>query len=60
VTGRVVPARDPGAMAAALIELIASPERARAMGRAGRHRFEERFSAERMVAQTLAVYEELL
>jgi glycosyltransferase involved in cell wall biosynthesis len=59
-TGRIVPVRDPAALAQALRELLDNPSRAEAMGRAGRRRFEERFSAERMVAETLAVYEELL
>jgi len=60
VTGRIAPPRDDAALAAALLELIADPARARSLGEAGRRRFEERFSAERMVAETLAVYEELL
>ena len=60
VTGRVTPTRDDAALASALLELLDDPARARRMGEAGRRRFEERFSAERMVAETLAVYEELL
>ncbi len=60
VTGRVVPARNPGALAQALLELLDHPERARDMGLAGRRRFEEKFSAERMVTETLAVYGEVL
>ena len=60
VTGRVTPTRDDAALAGALLELLDDPTRARGMGEAGRRRFEERFSAERMVAETLAVYEELL
>lgn len=59
VTGRVVPVRDPGTLAAALVELLTDPERRRAMGAAGRRRFEERFSADRMVDETLKVFEEL-
>jgi glycosyltransferase involved in cell wall biosynthesis len=60
VTGCLVPVRDPQALAAALLTLIADPERASAFGRAGRQRFEERFRAERMVSETLAVYKELM
>jgi glycosyltransferase involved in cell wall biosynthesis len=60
VTGRIVPTRNPRALAGALLEVLADPARAAEMGRAGRRRFEERFSAERMVTQTLAVYEELV
>lgn len=58
VTGRTVPARSPALLAAALAEALADPARARAWGDAGRRRFEERFSAERMVDATLAVFEE--
>jgi glycosyltransferase involved in cell wall biosynthesis len=59
VTGRLVPARDADALAAALVDALASPERRIAWGRAGRERFEERFTADRMVDATLAVYAEL-
>jgi len=40
IEGRVVPVRDPAAMARALADLLADPERRRAMGRAGRARVE--------------------
>ncbi len=59
VTGRVVPVRDPAALADALVEMLADPERARTMGAAGRRRFEEKFTADRMVDGTLAVYDGL-
>lgn len=59
VTGRLVPPCDPRALAAALVEVIADPARAAALGRAGRRRFEERFTADRMVDGTLAVYAEV-
>jgi L-malate glycosyltransferase len=59
VTGRLVPPRDADALAAALVDALASPERRIAWGRAGRQRFEERFTADRMVDATLAVYAEL-
>jgi glycosyltransferase involved in cell wall biosynthesis len=58
VTGRVVPIQDPRALADALVDLLADPARRDAMGRAGRRRFEERFTVERMVEETLRVYEE--
>lgn len=60
VTGRVVPVRNPTALAEALLEVLGDDARRAAMGRAGRRRFEERFTAERMVRETLAVYEEAL
>jgi glycosyltransferase involved in cell wall biosynthesis len=59
LTGRLVPPRDPDALAAALVEVLADPARRAAWGRAGRQRFEERFTADRMVEATLAVYAEL-
>jgi D-inositol-3-phosphate glycosyltransferase len=59
VTGRLVPPRDPPALAAALVEALADPARRAAWGRAGRRRFEERFTADRMVEATLAVHAEL-
>lgn len=49
VTGILVPAREPETLAAAVGQLLDDPERARAMGRAGRRRVIERFSAEEMV-----------
>ena len=60
VTGRVVPIRDAAALAAALGDLLADPARAAGMGAAGRRRFEERFTAERMVEATLQVCAETL
>ena len=59
ITGRLVPPRDPEALAAALVEALQDPARRDAWGRAGRKRFEERFTADRMVEATLAVYAEL-
>jgi len=57
VTGRVVPVRDPAALAEALVGVLSDPARAAALGAAGRRRFEERFTAERMVTGTLAAYD---
>lgn len=45
-TGLLVPRRDPAALAGAVLELAADPERRVAMGRAGRRRVEERFRPE--------------
>jgi glycosyltransferase involved in cell wall biosynthesis len=59
-TGRLVPARDPSALAAAIRDLLAHPGRARAMGAAGRVRASDRFDEDRVVERTLAVYERLL
>jgi len=60
VHGRLVPPRDPAALAAAMIELLEQPERARQMGDAGRARVLAEFTAERMVEKTLVEYERLL
>ena len=58
VTGRVVPPRQPDALAAALTEVLTDGARREAMGQAGRARFLARFTADRMVDETLAVYAE--
>lgn len=60
VTGIVVPAEDPAALAAAMSRLIAAPAQARAMGAAGKQRVAERFTTEAMVLQTTTVYRKLL
>jgi glycosyltransferase involved in cell wall biosynthesis len=52
--GRVVP-QDPEAMAEAILDLL-EPERADAMGRAGRHLAVERYSWESTIRRTLALF----
>jgi len=59
VTGRLVPPGDPGALARALLEMLRDRGRREAMGAAGRRRFLETFTDERMVAGTLGVYGEV-
>jgi glycosyltransferase involved in cell wall biosynthesis len=59
VTGRVVPVQDPAALAEALVAVLEDPAARNRLGSAGRRRFESRFSADRMVEATLAVYGEL-
>jgi glycosyltransferase involved in cell wall biosynthesis len=59
VTGRLVPPRAPDALAAALAEVLQDRARRESMGAAGRKRFLDRFTAERMVDETLAVYAEV-
>jgi glycosyltransferase involved in cell wall biosynthesis len=58
VTGRVVPARHPDALAAALVAVLQDARARRTMGEAGRRRFAETFTVDRMVESTLDVYRE--
>ncbi|MCU1692449.1 MAG: glycosyl transferase group 1 [Frankiales bacterium] len=60
VTGLLVRPEDPAALAGAITALLADPQRARQYGSAGRSRFHERYTSERMARQTLAVYEQAL
>jgi glycosyltransferase involved in cell wall biosynthesis len=55
-TGLVVPPGDPPALAEAVIALLRDPARRAAMATASRARHAERFTVERMVAETAAVY----
>jgi glycosyltransferase involved in cell wall biosynthesis len=58
VTGRLVAPRDPRSLAAALAESLGDERRRAAWGAAGRRLYLERFTAERMVDDTLRVVEE--
>jgi glycosyltransferase involved in cell wall biosynthesis len=60
VSGRIVPVGDSAGLAQALVALLRDAACRAAMGEAGRRRFEERFTADRMVDETLAVYGECL
>jgi glycosyltransferase involved in cell wall biosynthesis len=59
VTGVLVPPRDASALSAALIRLLRDQALAERLGAAGRARVEQRFTADRMVQETLDVYERL-
>ncbi len=59
-TGLLVPPGDAEALAAAIAEVIARPEWARALGQAARERIDERFSVPAMVRAVEAVYDEAL
>jgi glycosyltransferase involved in cell wall biosynthesis len=58
--GLLVPPDDPDALAAAIDELVQSPERRRALGDRAHARAVERYSLERMVAETVAFYDEVI
>ena len=59
-TGYLVPARDPGALAEALIAVLSRPAHAVALGAAGRTRVEQSFSLETTVRAYESLYLELL
>ena len=52
--------KDPGALAGALGDLLADPERRARYGAAGRTRYRTHFTSRRMADQTAAVYTSLL
>jgi glycosyltransferase involved in cell wall biosynthesis len=59
-TGRLVPPRDARALGSALADLLADPGLRARYGSAGRRRYLDRFTAARMAAETVAVYEDVL
>jgi len=59
-TGLLVPPRDAHAMAEAITRLLGNEQERLEMGRAGFARVSDRFTADRMVRETLAVYEQML
>ncbi|MBI4560759.1 MAG: glycosyltransferase, partial [Candidatus Rokubacteria bacterium] len=60
VAGLLVPPGNPGALAEAIVTLLADPERRRDMGEAGRKRVHPAFSASRLLADIDHVYSALL
>ncbi len=59
-TGLLVPPADPAALAEALESLALDPDRARAMGEAGRRRAVPGFSVEEMLRRLESIYREVL
>jgi glycosyltransferase involved in cell wall biosynthesis len=59
-TGRVVPAGDASALAAAIGELLADPKRCAAMGEAGHRRVIDRFTWPQTAERTESLYGEVL
>lgn len=60
VNGILVPPKDPKALADAIIRLIEDPELRTEYGNTGRRIVEERFTDDRVVEGTLAVYKRIL
>lgn len=56
-TGRLVPSRDPQALAVVIQEMLSDPATALSMGAAGRIVVREQFTADRMVAKTTAIFD---
>ncbi len=59
-TGRLVAQNDPAALGAAVVDLMGNPERARAMGEAGRRRYEREFTARAFERRFQPVVDELV
>jgi len=60
VTGKLVPAGDPAALAKAVVEMLADPVRAHAMGLAGKERVQRHFSRQAMLGEYERVYRTLV
>jgi glycosyltransferase involved in cell wall biosynthesis len=58
--GILIPPSNPAAMAAAIDRLLSDPQLARGLGARARQAIADKFSLDRMVAATAAIYEELL
>jgi glycosyltransferase involved in cell wall biosynthesis len=56
-TGLLVPPRDPQALARAIREVLSDPTAASKMGAEGRAVVQERFTVDRMVANTMAIFD---
>jgi glycosyltransferase involved in cell wall biosynthesis len=52
VTGRLVPPKDPAALAAGIVDVVSDRDRARAMGAAARRRLEQLFTLRRTAERT--------
>ncbi len=59
-TGYLVPQGDANAMAAAILDLLRNPEKARRMGEAGRRDVAARFRADETARRVMAIYDALL
>ncbi len=60
ITGRLTPPADAPALAAAILDVLADPEGARAWARAGQALVHARYTVDAMMERTTAVYRDLL
>ena len=60
VSGILVPPRDPGRLAEAVISLLDNPALQRKLGQSGRSIVEQEFTVSRMVTETIKIYRDLL
>jgi colanic acid/amylovoran biosynthesis glycosyltransferase len=60
VTGRLVPERDPEALAKAILDLRNNPDKAKRLARAGRQRVVEQFTIAENASRLLALFWEVL
>jgi glycosyltransferase involved in cell wall biosynthesis len=60
LNGRLVPPGDASALASAILDAFAHPDRAARWGAEARRRVEQEFSAERMAKEKLLLYQELM
>lgn len=60
ITGKLIPPANPRLLAEALKEYLSNPQRMREQGLAGRQRVVENFSRNKMVAQYLALYDDVI
>ena len=60
ITGQLVAADDAGALAQVMVEWAGDPQRRQVLGEAGRQRVNAEFGLDRMVEETLAIYEDVV
>lgn len=60
ISGRLVPAADPSALAKAIVDLVQQPELAKSLGQQGRRQIEQRYSMAAMVQSYQQLYDHLL
>jgi L-malate glycosyltransferase len=60
VSGVIVPPENPDALAAAIVQLLSDPVKAKQMGAEGKRLVAEKFTTKAMITQITSVYESLL